>query len=268
MIMETCLKLESISGAGWLSRSGRSLNRSGLGRNSIADLLRHDHALTAAVAVGAAAGNHFAATAVAAIRDDFAAAAAIRGDFATAAAIRGSLTARSTLSHSLFAVAAILAMTEQAMALLAAVATMVTGEQPAMALTSMAAMPSNRTGVTANEGDGHQREEHCKRKTEKPLHQKPPTRGNTNAAAASTKPSRLEPRSGTATGPQQPMFHAPPPARLSSACEFTQTGKSLPTAVFRLQGYHDAPQCQETWANWGRNTDFANFANTVPKTGF
>jgi hypothetical protein len=196
------------SGAG---RGGR-----GFGRGSLSGRLRDDHALTAAVAIGAAAGDDLATTAAAAL-DNLAAAIA---------AVASRLTGTALFSH-FFAMATILA-TEEAVALLAAVAAMMTGKQTTVALPAMAAVTSDRTGITAHEGDGHECEEHRQRKTEKPLHQKPPTGGKPNAAAASAKPSRMEPRSGTATGPQQQMFHYPQPAHPSSACEDTQAGKNIP----------------------------------------
>jgi hypothetical protein len=49
------------------------------------------------------------------------------------------------------------------------------GEQTAVALpAAMAAMAGHRARVTADEGDGHQREQHRNRKTEEPLHHRPP----------------------------------------------------------------------------------------------
>ena len=196
------------SGAG---RGGR-----GFGRGSLSGRLRDDHALTAAVAIGAAAGDDLATTAAAAL-----------DNLATAIAAVASRLTGTALFRCLLAVAAILTA-EKAVALLAAIAAMMTGEQTTVALLAMAAVTSDRTGVTAHEGNGHECEEHRQRKTEKPLHQKPPTGGKPNAAAASAKPSRMEPRSGTATGPQQQMFHYPQPAHPSSACEDTQAGKNIP----------------------------------------
>jgi hypothetical protein len=63
-------------------------------------------------------------------------------------------------------------LAEQAVATLTlTVATVVTGEQAAVATTgTMAAVAGDRTSVTADEGDGHQREEHRNRKTEETLH--------------------------------------------------------------------------------------------------
>ncbi len=50
--------------------------------------------------------------------------------------------------------------TKQTMAPLAAVAAMMTGKQTTVATTAMAAMTGNRTAVTADQGDGDEREEH------------------------------------------------------------------------------------------------------------
>jgi hypothetical protein len=63
-------------------------------------------------------------------------------------------------------------LAEQAMAALPlTVATVLVGEQAAVATTgTMAAVAGDRTGVTADEGDGNQREEHRNCKTEEPLH--------------------------------------------------------------------------------------------------
>ena len=147
------------SGAG---RGGR-----GFGRGSLSGRLRDDHALTAAVAIGAAAGDDLATTAAAAL-----------DNLATAIAAVASRLTGTALFRCLFAVAAILTA-EKAVALLAAIAAMMTGEQTTVALLAMAAVTSDRTGVTAHEGNGHECEEHRQRKTEKPLHQKPPTGGET-----------------------------------------------------------------------------------------
>jgi hypothetical protein len=264
------LPKRSISGAGRSSRSlgdrrsGRSLDGSSFGRIALGGRLRDNHALAAAVAAGATAGNNLAAddftaaaarttfrhnlaAPAAAVRDDrAAAAAAIRGNrTAAAAAVRGNRTAARRLTGTaldgrFLAMATVPTATEEPMALLTAVASVVTGKQTAVATTAMAAVAGHRTRVTANEGDGDQGEKHRKRKTEKPLHQKPPTGGNPNAAVASNKPSRREPRSGTATGPQQPMFHDPPPERaqkLGKHAGWAACADSGKPAV-RLSGEH------------------------------
>jgi hypothetical protein len=60
-------------------------------------------------------------------------------------------------------------LAEEAAAL--TVATLLVGEQTTVATTgTMAAVAGDRTGVTADEGDGHQREEHRNCKTEETLH--------------------------------------------------------------------------------------------------
>ena len=63
-------------------------------------------------------------------------------------------------------------LAEQAVAALPlTVATMMTGEQATVATAgTMAAVAGDRTGVTADEGDGNQREEHRTSKTEETLH--------------------------------------------------------------------------------------------------
>jgi hypothetical protein len=51
------------------------------------------------------------------------------------------------------------------------VATVLVSEQTAVATAgTMAAVTGDRTGVTADEGDGHQREEHRNCKTKETLH--------------------------------------------------------------------------------------------------
>ena len=55
------------------------------------------------------------------------------------------------------------------------VATVMTGQQATVAtLATVAAVAGDGTRVTADEGDGDEREEHRNSKTEEPLHQKPP----------------------------------------------------------------------------------------------
>jgi hypothetical protein len=52
---------------------------------------------------------------------------------------------------------------------------MMSGEQAAVATTTtVAAMTGDGTRVTADEGDGHEREEHRNRKTEETLHHRSP----------------------------------------------------------------------------------------------
>ncbi len=49
------------------------------------------------------------------------------------------------------------------------------GQQTTVALAAtVAAVTGDNTRVTADEGDGHEREEHRESKTEKPLHHRPP----------------------------------------------------------------------------------------------
>jgi hypothetical protein len=165
------------SGALGSGRGSRSLvdNRSNLGRHA----LGHDHALATAVATGAAAADNLAAAAAAAAAHDLAAAAAIAGHLAARAAVAGSLAARAAVSGNLTVATTVL--TEQAttvaplaatVAPLAAMAGMELGEQAATmaTATTMAAVAGHRAAVTANEGDGNQREEHRERETEKTLH--------------------------------------------------------------------------------------------------
>ena len=65
-------------------------------------------------------------------------------------------------------------LAEQAVAPLF-VALVLPGHQATVATTAtVAAMAGNGTAVTADEGEGNQREEHSERKTEKTLHKKPP----------------------------------------------------------------------------------------------
>jgi hypothetical protein len=81
-------------------------------------------------------------------------------------------------------VAATTVVAVTAVALLAGtVATVMTSEQAAAVATAsaVAAMAGDSTRVTADEGDGHEREEHRNRETEETLHLKPPD-GNPNAS--------------------------------------------------------------------------------------
>lgn len=155
----------SPSGLGRLGGSSRSLGRNALGSG----LLRDDHAFATTVTTGATTADNLATTAAAttatAVAGDLAAAAA-------AAALADSLAAGIT-GDGFFAVAA-MTSTEQTVAPLAAMAAMMTGKQTTVAPTPMAAMTGDRTAVTADQGDGDEREEHRQRKTKKPLHQKPP----------------------------------------------------------------------------------------------
>ena len=152
----------SPSGLGRLGGSSRSLGRNALGSG----LLRDDHAFATTVTTGATTADNLATTAAATtVADDLATAA-------TAAALADSLAAGIT-GDGFFAVAA-MTSTEQTVAPLAAMAAMMTGKQTTVAPTPVAAMTGDRTAVTADQGDGDEREEHRQRKTKKPLHQKPP----------------------------------------------------------------------------------------------
>ena len=155
----------SPSGLGRLGGSSRSLGRNALGSG----LLRDDHAFATTVTTGATTADNLATTAAATT------ATAVAGDLAAAAAAAAaadSLAAGIT-GDGFFAVAA-MTSTEQTVAPLAAMAAMMTGKQTTVAPTPVAAMTGDRTAVTADQGDGDEREEHRQRKTKKPLHQKPP----------------------------------------------------------------------------------------------
>jgi hypothetical protein len=152
----------SPSGLGRLGGSSRSLGRNALGSG----LLRDDHAFATTVTTGATTADNLATTAAATT------ATAVAGDLAAAAALADSLAAGIT-GDGFFAVAA-MTSTEQTVAPLAAMAAMMTGKQTTVAPTPVAAMTGDRTAVTADQGDGDEREEHRQRKTKKPLHQKPP----------------------------------------------------------------------------------------------
>jgi len=161
----------SPSGLGRLGGSGRSLGRNALGSG----LLRDDHAFATTVTTGATTADNLATTAAAttatAVADDLATAATAAA-VAASAALADSLAAGIT-GDGFFAVAA-MTSTEQTVAPLAAMAAMMTGKQTTVAPTPVAAMTGDRTAVTADQGDGDEREEHRQRKTKKPLHQKPP----------------------------------------------------------------------------------------------
>ena len=181
------------SGLGRSSRGGGS-SRSGLGRHALGD-----HALTTAGTAHAATldGSAFAAARAATL--DGSAFAAAR-----AATLDGSsVTARAALfgggSLSAVALPSLVAGQQAAVALLG----VVLGEQTAVAPTAtVAAVTGHRARVTADEGDGDEREEHRNCKTEEPLHHRPPL-GETERVVRPSKPSRIQTRSGTATGPQQ-----------------------------------------------------------------
>lgn len=182
---------ETSSGAG-RSRGGSRGNRSSLGRNALGDGAFRDHALTAAGTASATTLDHaaldhasLAATAAAAAFDDSGLAAR------TAAAFDdGSITARTTGSGFAtarlasrggfhFAMATVLRPREQTTVALLG---LVPGQETATVATTtaVATMAGNSTRVTANEGDGDEREEHRNCKTHEPLHQIPPL-GEPNA---------------------------------------------------------------------------------------
>jgi hypothetical protein len=76
-------------------------------------------------------------------------------------------------------------------ALLATMALVETSEETTVATLAVAAVTGNRTAVTANEGDGNQREEHREGKTEETLHKgKPPPGKKANAAVTNGTPIR------------------------------------------------------------------------------
>jgi len=180
------------------SRGGGS-SRSGLGRHALGD-----HAGTAALATGAAAfGRSTAGVTTAGSRLAARTAVGSTGITARTAIGSGGLAARAAIgsgSGSLGTVAtAVLPAGEQATV---ALLLPVTGEQTAMApLGTVAAVAGDGTGVTAHEGDGDEGEEHRESTTEETLHHKPPLGDRTRVRPK--KPSRSEPRSGTATGPQR-----------------------------------------------------------------
>ena len=171
---------------GQRSRSNRS-SRSLDCRGSLSRSRFHDDRVAGTVAIGAAAGNYLAATAAgaAAVADSSrltaagATAVASRSSFAaTAIASRSSFAAAGVASCSHFAAALLgLPLAEQTVALLttAALGSVELGQQTAMAgLPSVAAVAGHSTGVTANQGNGDQREEHRNRTSEKTLHHVPP----------------------------------------------------------------------------------------------
>ena len=174
----------------WLSIRSSGLGRSSRGfggsRSSRSSLGRHafrDHAAAFAVATGAAAADDLAtATARAAALNSSrlttaARAAAFDGSRITAAAARRSssltaarLTSRSS-SSSGFAVATVLLVAEET----AVAALLLVGKQTAVAAgTAMAAVASNGTRVTADEGDGNESNEHGETESENTLHHIPP----------------------------------------------------------------------------------------------
>ena len=139
--------MKNDSGLGRLGRSSRSLRgRSGLGRHALGNrLFRDDHALTAAVTTGATAA------------DNLTAATALAGNLTAATALGDSLTA-TALGDSLFTGAATV-LPQQAVAPLAAtMALVMPGQQAPVATTTVAAVTGNRTVVTADQGDGDERE--------------------------------------------------------------------------------------------------------------
>ena len=163
--------------------SSRSLDRrGGLSRSRF-----HDDRVAGTVAIGAAAGNYLTATAAgaAAVADSSRLAAAgaaassrLTAAGATAVASRSSFAATGVASCSHFAAALLgLPLAEQTVALLttAALGSVELGQQTATAgLPTVAAVAGHSTGVTANQGNGDQREEHRNRTSEKTLHHVPP----------------------------------------------------------------------------------------------
>ncbi len=78
-----------------------------------------------------------------------------------------------------------------AVATLTTVALVKTSEETAMATLAVTTVTGNRTAVTADEGDGNQREEHREGKTEETLHkEKPPPGKKANAAVTNGTPIR------------------------------------------------------------------------------
>ncbi len=170
-----------------LGRSSRGLNG---GRGSRSSLGRHafrDHAAAFAVAAGAAAaddlatGNLTAAARAAALNGSrlttAARAAAFDGSRLTAARLtsRGSssLTAArlTSRSGSSLTVATVLLVAEET----AMAALLLVGKQTAVAAgTAMAAVASDGTRVTADEGDGNESNEHSETESENTLHHIPP----------------------------------------------------------------------------------------------
>lgn len=186
------------SGLGRGSRGGRSGR--GLGRNALGD-----HTLaTAGTARTATADRSATAAAGAAALDRLAAGTAGRGGVATRTAVRGSLAAGTAGRGGRSGTVATIATAEETVALLAlTMATLPLGKQPAAVAptATVATMTGDRTGVTADERDGDEGEEHRKGKTEEPLHRKSPRGIRTRRASMS--PSHMRTRSGTATGPRR-----------------------------------------------------------------
>jgi hypothetical protein len=164
------------------SRSGSGLGSSrslgsGLGRHALGHHALGDDRLAAAGTAGAATLDDPTATGAggATALDDLAAAGA-----AIAAAGDSLAAARLAGSRSGLAVATATVMAAVAPLTVAALAVQL-GEQAAVALAgTVAAVAGHRTGVTAHEGDGDERKEHCNRETEETLHLNPPD-GNSNA---------------------------------------------------------------------------------------
>jgi hypothetical protein len=198
----------------WLSIRSSGLGRSsrGLGgsRGSLGRHAFRDHAAAFAVAAGAAAaddlatGNLTAAARAAALNSSrlttAARAAAFDGSRLTTAARRTGRSSSSSLtaarltsrSGSSFAVATVLLVAEET----AVAALLLVGKQTAVAAgTAMAAVASNGTRVTADEGDGNESNEHGETESENTLHHIPPD-GNIERGVRSLKPSRNNPDPG------------------------------------------------------------------------
>jgi hypothetical protein len=192
--------LNHSSGANRGSRSSRS-SRSSLGRHAF-----RDNAAAFAVAAGAAAADDIATAAAraAALNSSrlttAARAAAFNGSRLTAARLTGRsssslttarLTSRSSSSSSLTVATVLLVAEETAVAAL-----LLVGKQTAVAAgTAMAAVASNGTRVTADEGDGNESNEHGETESENTLHHIPPD-GNIERGVRSYKPSRNNPDPG------------------------------------------------------------------------
>ena len=162
-----------------LGRSSRGLNgsRSSLGRHAF-----RDHAAAFAVAAGAAAADDLTTTAAraAALNSSRLTTAARAVAFNGSRLAAARLTSRSSLtaarlagrsSSSGFAVATVLLVAEET----AVAALLLVGKQTAVAAgTAMAAVASNGTRVTADEGDGNESNEHSETESENTLHHIPP----------------------------------------------------------------------------------------------
>jgi len=130
-----------------------------------------------------------------------------------------------------------------AVATLGTLTTMAAVVNAAMAaIAAVAAVAGNSRRISTGQDDRDQREEHRNRNSEKTLHLKPPKKDETRHAFQIAV--TFQPRSGTATGPQQPDDHSiarrfptrNPRTTGSTPLQALTVGEDVPIGKSRLKG--------------------------------